>query len=363
MTVLMHRGKRIEVIKRGIRPSLGLVFSGNQFIDTGLIGDQNTRVTMDLLMQPLAVGVTRWLFGSRAGWANRSVEIIQQNGDNNGTRSNFIFGNQVWSNTTGFVPIDERFTLDHRRVGVDVNGVRRVTFGTIADFTTPRTMALGGCKTSDSDTVHAGRFLGTIFGCQIYQTETNEGVPVSSLVRDFIPMRQGDKPDNDLGIIRGPLNFRWTTLTFSATPGASVHVRFRWNLVAGATTYNLSIRRRNVTANGAWSAWSDTAWTTANNNDGNIWFGAGWYTAGTEVEVEMRVRAVFPDNSVSAWSEVVEQRFVYYNTDHNFNTNGDWVDTGEQPFGVSAPSNCFWCSVTRRFYQNLGTGTIGITHQ
>lgn len=144
--------------------------SGTQYIDTGYIPNQDTRVYAECVL-PIASGSTQALFGSRVSSSSSQYQFVTQGGyyrtDYNTTINNFT--------QTSFG--DTKFYIDKNKNITDVNGQYNIeqTYGT---FTCPGNMYI--FATNNNGSVY-GYASAKLYVLKIYDNDV--------LIRDFIPAK------------------------------------------------------------------------------------------------------------------------------------------------------------------------------
>ena len=144
--------------------------SGTQYIDTGYIPNQDTRVYAECVL-PIASGSTQALFGSRVISSSSQYQFVTQGGyyrtDYNTTINNFT--------QTSFG--DTKFYIDKNKNITDVNGQYNIeqTYGT---FTCPGNMYI--FATNNNGSVY-GYASAKLYVLKIYDNDV--------LIRDFIPAK------------------------------------------------------------------------------------------------------------------------------------------------------------------------------
>lgn len=146
--------------------------SGTQYIDTGFIPNQDTRVVMET--EFTIQGSNQFLYGSRAGEKSRSFCF---NCYNTKYRAHY---NTSWLDYDTTVSYNEPFVIDHDKSVTTLNGEHIVT-NTYAAFTCPYSLVL--FAKNDGGTV--GTFAkAKLYSCKVYDNST--------LVRDFVPAMNSD---------------------------------------------------------------------------------------------------------------------------------------------------------------------------
>lgn len=154
---------------RGYIPANYLESDGNQYINTGFIPNQNTRVVCKLKME---VGTSAiWAFGARTDIGQNAFGFYASG---NGYYAGFYGTTDMIEpsslNTT------EPVLVELNKNVLTIDGANTVT-ATTQTFTPNIPMYLFGCNTNGTLT----KGIATIYYCQIYDGET--------LVRDFVPAK------------------------------------------------------------------------------------------------------------------------------------------------------------------------------
>lgn len=142
--------------------------TGEQYIDSGIIPNQDTRVYAECVL-PISTGSTQALFGCRVSSSSRQFQFVTQGGyyrtDYNTTINNFT------ENSYG----EAKFYVDKNKNLTDVNGDYSVS-QTYGAFTCPGNLYI--FATNNNGAVYAKSFV-TLYTLKIY----DNGV----LARDFVP--------------------------------------------------------------------------------------------------------------------------------------------------------------------------------
>lgn len=209
--------------------------SGTQYIDTGFVPNQNTRVVMDCDFHNTSSTV--WLFGARVSTSkNFSMLFV-----NSKIRTDYCIANEFYVGPTSATHIDKNKNV------TTVNGE------TVTDAYTPTSNPFSpGCpmflfSANDNGTAKSCS-SGSIKNCKIYDN--------GSQVRDYIPVQRVDGtvglldqvnfvfyPDAaGVGFVAGPVipdvpvaapgNFRQTSQDY-------FEIGLAWDASEGATGYNL----------------------------------------------------------------------------------------------------------------------------
>lgn len=146
-------------------------FSGNQWIDTGIIGNQDTQVTASFTWES---STQRHLYGA-ASSDNTASMTAYMNGS-------WRFGSKTASKSISSKnPMLPYSMLVNKTTIACTNSVTSISG--VTDFETVGTMLLGGCRDADGTQPGVG-FLGKVFSFSLWQGE--------ELVRKLIPVVSGD---------------------------------------------------------------------------------------------------------------------------------------------------------------------------
>ena len=152
--------------------------SGTQYIDTGFIPNQDTRIDIDAI--PLSIAETNdgagfIPYGAGVSNSNRAFECYSS-----GAHYEFNYDGQL--NYVGSPVVGQRLKISHNKnkISLIVNSGAPIVFSfTYQAFTAPYTMTLFAIHRSSPL-----RGLMKLYSCQIYDNGT--------LVRDFIPCQKSD---------------------------------------------------------------------------------------------------------------------------------------------------------------------------
>lgn len=166
---------KLENINNNINYIDYIESSGTQYIDTGFVPNQDTRMIIKAICP---IGSTNFLFGARTSSSSNQFMFA-------GSASGYY--------TTGYGATQETYSTDYNSdsaIVIDKNkqtttltlsdGTSTSVSGTYTTFTAPCNLVLFGCNTNG--TVAKGKV--SIFNCQIYDNNV--------LVRDFYPCLDPD---------------------------------------------------------------------------------------------------------------------------------------------------------------------------
>ena len=144
--------------------------NGKQLVDTGIIGNQDTRIRSNFTW---GGSVQNHLFGCASSDNTASITSYM-----NGS---WRFGNKSASKTIGKNNTDLPYSvlLDNTTIGVTGN---RTTISDVPDFETIATLLLGGARNADGELPGSG-LVGRVFDFRIWDNGT--------LVREMIPVTDG----------------------------------------------------------------------------------------------------------------------------------------------------------------------------
>lgn len=147
---------------------------GKQYINTGLYGDNSTKVE---LKEEHVGGSTLGLFGGRNtdNTSNIFALYIITSG------RNVQFGFNATSNSTNATYNTAHIHIADKN-GLYVDGTKKITLSDDGTFTTDDTMLLFTTRTGDGHTVESRMFKGKIYYCKIWNGNV--------LVADMIPVKK-----------------------------------------------------------------------------------------------------------------------------------------------------------------------------
>lgn len=156
--------------------------TGTQWIDTGLICDQDTDIVFSGRTRTVTTA-TMFFFGSRTAFTRNAFSACLTCTNDNRMLTQVGFGSYGGQIYLPGIPSDSDFVISNSGThwSLTVGGqTSRITAATSA-FTTPATVLL--FRMSNDGTPDSRSFNGAIYSVQIYKS----GV----LVRDYIPVRKG----------------------------------------------------------------------------------------------------------------------------------------------------------------------------
>ena len=158
--------------------------TGTQWIDTGLICDQNTDIVFSGRTRTVTTS-TAFFFGTRVAFRERAFSAcLAYDATTTLIRTQVGFGSFNGQNYLPRIPSDSDFVISNSGTtwSLTVGGQTTQVAATTSAFTTPTTALL--FRMSNNGTPDDRSFSGAIYSVKLYQS----GV----LVRDFIPVRKGD---------------------------------------------------------------------------------------------------------------------------------------------------------------------------
>lgn len=151
--------------------------SETQYIDTGFIPNQDTRVVCNVIYETPAESSSHYLFGAREGNGVKTYGINVYGGVYQS-----MYGNETADGQSG---ISTKFVIDKNKNIVTINTTTYTQ--TYTEFTCPVNMYLFAMNNNGSA---YGYSSAKLYSCQIYDNET--------LIRDFIPVKR--KADSEIGL-------------------------------------------------------------------------------------------------------------------------------------------------------------------
>lgn len=140
--------------------------TGTQYIDTGIVGNQNTKIAAKFYPTQL----DSFVYGCRGDNTNSITFFVASN-------DNERFGNQTY---LASLTANTLYEVVQDKTKVTINGVDH-NYGTVSNFTTPYNLYLFGASGTEYALSH--KFNGRLYYMKIWNGD--------SLVRDFIPVRVG----------------------------------------------------------------------------------------------------------------------------------------------------------------------------
>lgn len=144
-----------------------LTAQGNQYIDTGVVGNQNTRIVCRV---KCIVDDTNWVYGARYSSSSRLFTFAASSSG----YYNAAYGNQRYSFPTS-VNSSDFMIIDHNKSVITINGDITHSFSS-ETFTTPNNIILFGCNTNG--TITASSTVSSMY-YKIFDGDT--------LIRDYVP--------------------------------------------------------------------------------------------------------------------------------------------------------------------------------
>ena len=152
--------------------------SGTQWIDTGFVPNQDTRVVFDFEYTKAVSGAQQGVFGSRIALRNAMYLMWTQNGntgwrDGYGTELKYPIGSTI----------SGRVVVDKNKNALSINGTVVYT-ATYATFNSTYSLYLLTTNNAGSPMIESYPTYARIYACQIYDNGT--------LVRDLVPAKRSD---------------------------------------------------------------------------------------------------------------------------------------------------------------------------
>ena len=227
--------------------------SGTQYIDTGFMPNQDTRVVCDI--DYTLTAATAWLFGARTSNEVKTYNVLTYLSKYRSDYNNKTLDCTSHVNPTGRFVLDKNKNITYfdNVVGVDV---------TYAAFQCDYTLYLFANNDAGTAAKH-GTFK--LFSCCVYDNGT--------LVRDFVPCYR--KVDNVAGLYDLVNNVFYTNVgsgVFAVGANSNKHATATI-IPGGVIPMQYALRRRMMGANGQkkiqwW--FSDGAWSYLNNIDPHL---------------------------------------------------------------------------------------------
>ena len=206
--------------------------SGTQYVDSGFVPNQDTRVKVECALVP-STEDTRFLLGSRSAANSNEFQIATSSGyyrtDYNTTHSNL--SNTSYGN--------EKFYIDKNKNVTNLNNEYSAT-ATYSRFSCPVNLYIFG--TNNNGSFYHGA-TAKVYTCKIYDNDV--------LVRDFVPCIKDDGEFGLYDLVGKQFYGNVGTGTFTAgpvviaipDPPSNLHqtmaVRLAWAAVSGAERYNV----------------------------------------------------------------------------------------------------------------------------
>lgn len=152
--------------------------SGTQWIDTGFVPNQDTRVVFDFEYTKAVSGAQQGVFGSRIALRNAMYLMWTENGnagwrDGYGTELKYPIGSTI----------SGRVVVDKNKNALSINGTVVYT-ATYATFNSTYSLYLLTTNNAGSPMIDSYPTYARIYACQIYDNGT--------LVRDLVPAKRSD---------------------------------------------------------------------------------------------------------------------------------------------------------------------------
>lgn len=206
--------------------------TGTQYVDSGFIPNQDTRVEVECALVP-STKDTRFLLGSRSAASLNEFQIATSDGY---YRTDY---NKTHSNLSNISYGNEKFYIDKDKNVTNLNNEYSAT-ATYSSFSCPVNLYIFG--TNSNGSFYNGA-TAKVYTCKIYDNGT--------LIRDYIPCQTAS---GEIGLwddVNSVFYGNAGTGTFTAGPVVTVipdapsnlqqtmSVRFIWAEVSGAEKYNV----------------------------------------------------------------------------------------------------------------------------
>ena len=175
----------------------GLIFTGTQYINTGIVGSSNLRVMVDCVIESSSAGDTG-MFGSRVSYGSNDFSFWSNSGSDNSILTSF---NNYQTITHNKALLGQRITIDKNKNVTTITPGNYSATSPVVSFSNTLPMFLG-IVNNNGTAVSTRRFNGTMFSCQISDNDV--------LVRDFVPIPQGNTKYSSTP---APSNCMWDKVT------------------------------------------------------------------------------------------------------------------------------------------------------
>lgn len=159
----------------------GLVSTGTQYIDTGIVANSETKIEVDFMWDYIAPNTSSWssVFGTRNPSDSTGMFNITVDAEN----SYVAYGNVETSLTSGYNEVNKRYLVELSKNGVLVNGVLVHTWDNNWISSADNSIYLFG--RNDAGNL-ANPMTGRMYSCKIYNGDI--------LVRDYILHYEDNNP-------------------------------------------------------------------------------------------------------------------------------------------------------------------------
>jgi len=208
--------------KTEFEPETELAFiesSGTQYIDTGFMHNQNTRVVMDtqVTTQP---SDHAWLFEGRIDNNSAAKGVFLLNGK--AWNADYVGNSGRVSMTNYSIGITDRLKVDYNKNTITVNSVNNFTHTwTVTTFQSTCNLVLLAANTGGTV---SGFISARIYSCCIYDNDT--------LVRDYIPKTDSQGVPALFDKVSGTYYYNAGTGMFGAVEKSNIIQREYWKQVA-----------------------------------------------------------------------------------------------------------------------------------
>ena len=303
--------------------------TGTQYIDTGVIGNLNTKY--EITVQASSAGKSLAVFGSRTSatentimttrnWQNSTNQIINDFGDYQETR-------QIENLSTGLEKItfvNDKNSRSFYNWSTQQTTTTTTTYSTA--FTTPTTLRIGQADVLGG-LANVYNFEGKIFGCKIWNNDT--------LVRDLVPVRRSDNVLGLLDKVNDKFYRNCGTGSFIAGPSLD-YTELQWIEGTGTQFINTEIQRllENDYKIESGITYSDISTRQLNGVGGYTYFGVvnGYYQVSRQGTDHQNIPAI--SNTMSTF----ELDFDCPNNKMRYSINGG-TQTEENVSYINNPEN------------------------
>lgn len=216
-TILEYVQKENDILPYGYAQMEYIESSGTQYIDTGFMHNQNTRVVMDVQVtaQP---STHAWLFEGRTSTSDGVKGMLLLNGS--AWKADYVSGsNRVSISSVG---VTDRLNVDYNKNVITVNGFTH----TWTESTFQSTCNLTLLAANTGGTI-SGFISAKLYSCKIYDN--------GALIRNFIPCTNTSGTAGLYELVNGIFYENAGSGTFAA--GMEVEAETVYELIETQTTY------------------------------------------------------------------------------------------------------------------------------
>jgi hypothetical protein len=174
----------------------GLVFTGTEYINTGIVGSSNLRVMVDCIIESSPLGDTG-MFGSRVAYGSNDFSFLSNSQSDNAILTSFSNYQTITHNKA---LLGQRITIDKNKNVITITPGNYSATSPVVSFSNTLPMFLGSVNNNVISITRS--FNGTMYSCQIYGNDV--------LVRDFVPVQQGNTKYSSTP---APSNCMWDKVT------------------------------------------------------------------------------------------------------------------------------------------------------